>query len=137
MAKALFSNVLSDIDKFGLKCELRNLSSVALRGINILVVNHSTIIENTNSDATSTIVDNTPAKPKGGIRDDYDYQEALIYIIFTLCFYSISVVLMILIQTKKSDFYYIDNGDDYDGNSARNMLKRIRNENIEREALGT
>ena len=43
---------------------------------------------------------------------------------------------MILIQTKKSEFDNFDESRGFDEASARNVFKRIRSENIEREALG-
>ena len=42
------------------------------------------------------------------IRSDYDYDEALVYLIFILFWYSLAVVALICTQTKKSELQYLE-----------------------------
>jgi hypothetical protein len=133
----LLSTVLDQINRYGLSCESRNLTSALLKNINVIVLNSETPPDLSKVVAAAESAPSNDTTIKGILRDDYDYDGALIYIIFILLFYSISVVLMIIIQTKRSEFYYMDEDNENDGNSARDVLKRIRSKNIEREALGS
>jgi hypothetical protein len=135
----LLSTVLDQINRYGLSCESRNLTSALLKNINVIVLQSETPphLSKVVAAAAAESAASNDTTIKGILRDDYDYDGALIYIIFILLFYSISVVLMIIIQTKRSEFYYMDEDNENDGNSARDVLKRIRSKNIEREALGS
>ena len=69
--------------------------------------------------------------------DDYDYNGAIAYIIIITLFYSISVLAIIRIQTKKrTDFYDYDDEDEYSGHKPESVLRGMKNENITRQALG-
>jgi hypothetical protein len=69
--------------------------------------------------------------------DDYDYNGAIAYIIIITLFYSISVLAIIRIQTKKrTDFYDYDDEDEYSGNKPESVLRGMKNENITRQVLG-
>ena len=69
-----------------------------------------------------------------GQRDDYDYAGALTYILFILLWYGIFVIVLIIIQTKKSNLDEFVHDNDL---NARNLLKRIRSEDVRKKALGT
>lgn len=137
-SSSVFSGILNNANNYGLSCQFRNLSTITLRNYNILIVDNDLDrkLLDINKPPPTTTSTMTAAAEESGEHDDYDYNGALIYIIFILCFYSLSVLLMILIQTQRSQFYYLDKSNGFDGSSARNVLKRIRSENIEREALG-
>ena len=69
--------------------------------------------------------------------DDYDYNGAIAYIIIITLFYSISVLAIIRIQTKKrTDFYDYDDEDEYSGHKPESVLRGMKNENITRQVLG-
>lgn len=134
-SSSVYSSIMK-LKNYGFSCELRNLSSLPCRNINLLFAadEPKSILQQTTIPTTTT----TTGVPRdiNDIREDYDYEGALIYIIFILCFYSLSVIMMIIIQTRKSEFYHLDVGNGFDESAAQNVLKRIRSQNIEREALG-
>lgn len=147
-SSSIFSGILNNVNH-GLSCQFRNSSSlktIPLKNINVLIVDNDldkklwnyhingSFEPITNAPPTTTATDDSLNIFDND--DDYDYDGALIYIIFILIFYSLSVILMILIQTKKSELYNLDESNGFDGTAARNVFKRIRSENIEREALG-
>lgn len=168
-SSSVFSGILNSVNSnYGLSCQFRNLSSIPLKNINVIIVDNDldkklwnlhksgafepvaaapTLNLSTTTPTTTTTSSTTGIPPIPIIspklfdddddvgRADYDYEGAFIYIVFILVFYSLSVILMILIQTKRSGLYDLDEGNGFDGTAARNVFKRIRSENIEREAL--
>ena len=69
--------------------------------------------------------------------DTYDYNGAIAYIIIITLFYSISVLAIIRIQTKKrTDFYDYDDEDEYSGHKPESVLRGMKNEAITRQVLG-
>lgn len=127
----LLSSLFNEINQNGFfgSCQWRNgnATSIMLKDLNMI------LIDSRDAKSTLDIDDGNGTTPNA---NEYDSEGALLYIVFILLFYSISVVLMIIIQTKKSDFYYFDNEDESEANSAQNVLKRIRSKDVEREALG-
>jgi hypothetical protein len=87
--------------------------------------------------STSTTTESSGAPALSHLRVDYDYDEAFYYFVFILLWYSLGVIALIRLQIKKNQLHYYDDSDDPDDqNTAQNMLKRIRTENVKREALG-
>jgi hypothetical protein len=69
--------------------------------------------------------------------EPYDYNGAIVYIIVITLFYSISVLAIIRIQTKKrTDFYDYDDEDEYSSYKPESVLRGMKNENITRQVLG-
>lgn len=132
-------------------CELTNSSSIFLKHINIIVFdnkeNETQLVDPRN---VKTVLDETTAStttttgPNGSdwlhhvsyhMRDDYDYDGALSYILIILMWYSIFVMILIILQTKMSDSNDFEYSDDPRDVSARNLLKRMRTEDVKKEAL--
>lgn len=93
------------------------------------------IINSTNDTSVNdTLLITTTTKTPN---DDYDYAGAVVYIIVITLFYSISVLAIIRIQTKKrTDFNDYDDEDDYSNYRPETVLRRMKNENITRQVLG-
>ena len=71
------------------------------------------------------------------LKDNYDYDGALYFLLFSLFWYSLFVVALLIIQTKKTEVDYFEDSDDPHEMTARSLLKTISSEdNIKREALG-
>lgn len=66
----------------------------------------------------------------------YDYDGAIIYICVVLFFYALCVIFMIKIQTNRSDLDYFGENGDSESEKAHNLLKRMRNDSVRKEALG-
>lgn len=66
----------------------------------------------------------------------YDYDGALYYVCFVLLWYALCVICMIKIQTKTSDLDYFDENGDSETEKAHNLMKRLRNDSVRKEALG-
>ena len=67
---------------------------------------------------------------------NYDYSGALCFIIFILVWYSLFVICLIVVQTKNTEMDYFEDSDDPQEVTARNLFKRLRSEDVKREALG-
>ncbi len=105
-------------------CTFSNLTSVLLKHINILVLNdrsekrrnESNSLPNLNAsfDALPNLGEavNTGSVLSTSIRDDYDYDGALFYILFILFWYGFFVILLIIIQTKMSHMDQFEFSDD-------------------------
>ena len=144
----LLNDYLTEVNSQGntFNCELKNLSSVLLKHINIIVLNDK-IESNENNvnlfdstiDLNSTLFDNTTndsITSFSNIRNDYDYSGAFYYILYILIWYGLFVIILIIIQTKMSNLDEFEFSDDPRDITARNLLKRIRSEDIKKEALG-
>jgi hypothetical protein len=71
------------------------------------------------------------------LKDEYDYEGALFFILFTVFWYSLFVIALLIIQTKKTEMDYFEDSDDPQEMTARSLLKNLRDEDsIKREALG-
>jgi hypothetical protein len=71
------------------------------------------------------------------LKADYDYEGALFFILFTVFWYSLFVIALLIIQTKKTEMDYFEDSDDPQEITARSLLKNLRDEDsIKREALG-
>ncbi len=68
--------------------------------------------------------------------DDYDYNGALVYLIFLLMWYAASVIALICSSTKKSRLHYFDDNDNPNVHATNNFLKQKNGENIRHQALG-
>ena len=67
----------------------------------------------------------------------YDDKGALVYILFTLFWYSLFVICLLFIQTKKTEMDYFEDSDDPQEVTAQTLFKSLRSEDsIKREALG-
>ena len=66
----------------------------------------------------------------------YDYDGAFYYTCFVLLWYALCVICMIKIQTKTSDLDYFDENGDSESEKAHNLMKRLRNDSVRKEALG-
>lgn len=80
-------------------------------------------------------IQSSPA-PNPTNESQYDYDGALIYICVVLLSYAFCVICMIKVQTKTSDLDYFDENGDSESEKAHNLLKRIRNDSVRKEALG-
>jgi hypothetical protein len=120
--KTILNNGFSN----GFNCEAKNISSLFLKELNII------LIDSTKSEISSA-ASNETASSSG---EEYDYSGALIYIYFTLFWYAVFIIALIIIQTKKSALEYYEDSDDPQELTARNVLKRIRTGDVKREALG-
>ncbi len=73
----------------------------------------------------------------GRFYEDYDYTGALVYLSFIIGFYSMSVLAIIYMQTKKrSEFFDYDENEDIKKNSTPESVLRHMNENLNRLVLG-
>ena len=71
------------------------------------------------------------------LKNNYDYEGAIFFIIFTLIFYGLFVVGLLYILNQNSEADYFENSDDPRERTARSLLKKLRSEDaIKREALG-
>jgi hypothetical protein len=146
----LLNDYLNEANNQGnaFNCESTNLSSVLLKHINIIVFNDK-IESNENNvvdlfassiDVNSTLyenITNDSISSFSNIRSDYDYTGAFYYILYILIWYGLFVIILIIIQTKMSNLDEFEFSDDPRDITARNLLKRIRSEDIKKEALGS
>lgn len=68
--------------------------------------------------------------------DDYEYSEAIIYVICVLIWYSLAVIALICISTKKNQLQYFVDSDDPRDNAANSFLRQSNGDNIRQQALG-
>ena len=68
--------------------------------------------------------------------DHYEYSEAIIYVICVLIWYSMAVIALICISTKKNQLQYFVDSDDPRDNAANSFLRQSNGENIRQQALG-
>lgn len=131
----LLSTVLSEIQLYqqnSLSCDIINSSSL-LKNFNFIILNSSPPTVTTESIQSDEATNSTDSN---GLRNDYDYPGSLIYILFILFWYSLCIIAMIKIQTKKNDLDYFEDSDDSEDNNAHALLKRIRDDKVKKEALG-
>jgi len=71
------------------------------------------------------------------LKNGYDYDGALFFLLFTLFWYSLFVIALLVIQTKKTEMDYFEDSDDPHEVTARSLFKTLSSEEaIKREALG-
>lgn len=105
-----------------LSCKSANTSSL-LKDVNILIFD--SFKSNLNEELE---IKSEPSS----IRSDYDYDEALVYLIFILFWYSLAVVALICTQTKKSELQYLEDSQ----NATKYLLRGTKSEHVKREVLG-
>lgn len=105
-----------------LSCKSANTSSL-LKDVNILIFD--SFKSNLNEEPELKI-------EPSSIRSDYDYDEALVYLIFILFWYSLAVVALICTQTKKSELQYLEDSQ----NATKYLLRGTKSEHVKREVLG-
>lgn len=105
-----------------LSCKSTNTSSL-LKDVNILIFD--SFKSNLNEEPELKI-------EPSSIRSDYDYDEALVYLIFILFWYSLAVVALICTQTKKSELQYLEDSQ----NATKYLLRGTKSEHVKREVLG-
>jgi hypothetical protein len=144
----LLNDYLNEVNNQGniFNCESTNLSSVLLKHINIIVLNdkaesneNNVNLFDTSIDLNSTLYENITNDSNSSfsnLRNDYDYSGAFYYILYILIWYGLFVIILIIIQTKMSNLDEFEFSDDPRDITARNLLKRIRSEDIKKEALG-
>ena len=114
-----------------LNCESKNVSSLLLKDLNIFIVDGDfSTQQNANIEAENKSILDTTSNL--GIRNDYEYNEALVYLIFTLIWYSVFVIALIFNQTKKSELQYLEDSQ----NATKYLLRGTRSEHVKREVLG-
>lgn len=121
--------ILNDGVYNSFNCEAKNVTSLLLKELNIILID-SAKIENLSLNASNE------TEPASTTENDYDYQGALVYIFFILFWYAVFIIALVVIQTKKSALEYYEDSDDPQELTARNVLKRIRTGDVKREALG-
>ena len=143
------ATILSSIKslKNGLSCEpIRNASSTLLKHVNIIILDSAAVsssgsksLASTTTTAATTVLGNATNETAGSnspIRSDYDYNEAVLYIVFILFWYSSAVLMLMKMQSKNADLYFSYNSYSSDEKDVHNVLKSIRERNVKRQALG-
>jgi hypothetical protein len=97
-----------------------------------LLISNLTSASHTNLNAFEA----TPPRQDLPSGDDYDYNGALVYFIFLLMWYAVSVIALICSSTKKSRLHYFDDNDNPNVHATNNFLKQKNGENIRHQALG-
>jgi hypothetical protein len=152
-------SILNDLSnlKDGLNCESNNLSSILLKSVNIILLESSsssrlqcqksselntfTTTSSLPLTAQSELVNSTSmlldhSSTNSDLRSDYDYHGAFVYIVFIILWYAMSVVVLIVMQTRNNNIYYFENSYDSLDKDAHNVLKNLRERNVKKQALG-
>ena len=122
--------ILNDGVYNSFNCEAKNVTSLLLKELNIILIDSAKTTEYLSLDVSNE------TQPASTTENDYDYQGALVYIFFILFWYAVFIIALVVIQTKKSALEYYEDSDDPQELTARNVLKRIRTGDVKREALG-
>ena len=101
---------------------------------NSFVDGYNCILSNNTALIKEPSLASTTAAPEV-VEDKYEYDGALLYILFIFAVYSMTVIALIKLQIRKTDLHYYEDGDDPQ-DTAHNLLKRIRTEDTKRKALG-
>ena len=125
-ANTNLSQILAELSSYcensQVSCHIANLTSQLLKHENMPKTPNDILSLNTTADTPTNTI-------------DYDYQGAVIYIIFILVWYSTAVIILIKMQTKNSDLYYFENIYDTEEKNVHNVLRGIRERNVKRQAL--
>ena len=113
-------------------CESANFASQLLKDVNIIIVDS---LKRPNSLSIDLPIDPSPNNSTDvdpGPRTDYEYNEAIVYMVFILVWYSLFVVLLICTQTKKSELQYLEDSQ----NATKYLVRGTKGEHVKREVLG-
>ncbi len=121
-----------------LNCDITDLAaSILSKSVNIILLENSLAKASLKASQSNSIETNLTSKAEEIITAEpvinYQYSEALAYVIFILFWYSMSVIALIFTSTKKSALQYFEESND---SPARRLFNNSKNENIKQQELG-
>ncbi len=133
----LLENLVKDKSSVYYNCEPINSSSNHLilnKNVNLFYVSGSNSDENTLSKTVDIEENNNnmSIKDLNSLRSDYEYDEAVVYLLFILFWYSLTVIALICTQTKKSELQYLEDSQ----TASKYLVRGTKSEHVKREVLG-
>lgn len=131
----LLENLIKDKSSVYYNCEPINSSSnlILNKNVNLFYVSGSNSDQNTLSKTVDVENNNNISiKDLNGLRSDYEYEEAIVYLLFILFWYSLTVIALICTQTKKSELQYLEDSQ----TASKYLVRGTKSEHVKREVLG-